>query len=122
MGGGLQVEQAGRTAEEVEASRLKVASLQEELASLKQMYARQFVASKQELDAAQGRIQQLRRQMRIPHNGVQPPTDAGDDLDSGMPPAESSSGPSVTVPDSEFSAWASDLITKVSRAPGMQLS
>lgn len=122
IGSGVQVRQAetvGSTvdAAEAEANRLKVASLQEELGSLKEMYSRQFVASKQELDAAQDRIQQLRRQQLRPHNGVDPSTDRGAELYSGRTPDDLSSGHSGTVPDSEVSAWASDLITKVSRTP-----
>ena len=119
---GLQVQQAAagdQTADtaDLEASRSQVQSLQEELKSLKEMYSRQFVASKQELDSAQARIQQLRRQMIRPHNGVAPPTDGGAGLDAGEAPDAGSSGPGGAVQDSEFSAWASELITKVSRAP-----
>lgn len=104
-------------AAEAEANRLKVSALQDELVNLKEMYSRQFVASKQELDAAQARIQQLRRQTLRPHNGMEPPTDGVTELDAGRAPEDVLSGPSGSVPDSEFSAWASELITKVSRSP-----
>lgn len=108
---GVQAQQAA--AADAEASRSQVESLQEELRSLKEMYSRQFVASKQELEAAQARIQQLRRQTIRPHNGVAPPSDGG----AGEGPDVVSSRPGGTVQDSEFSAWASELITKVSRSP-----
>jgi hypothetical protein len=103
------------SADAAEASRLKEAKLQEELRSLKDMYARQFVAWKQELDAAQQHIQQLRRQNIRPHNGVKPQSDGGPEVDSTRGPTDLPSG--GAVPDSEFAAWASELITKVSRSP-----
>lgn len=106
----------GVDAIEAEANQLKVESLQEELASLKEMYSRQFVASKKELDAAQNRIRQLRREILRPHNGVQPRSDGVAEPETGGA-SDPSAKPHGTVPDSDVSLWASELITKVSRSP-----
>jgi hypothetical protein len=123
-----QKERLAGSSETVDESVQLVEALKEELATLKDMYSRQFVASKQELDDAHARIRQLRKQIGgnatpLPraHNGVAPPSEnSGGSVAVTQPgradaPVDGRNPPSADA--SDFSAWASELITKVSRTP-----